>query len=504
MASVGEPQPSSNSNSPTYVKLKGHHKLAFSLLSRALEIEEKGGERQDAIPLYEAGIAELEKGLELELTEFDAPKAHSLQAHMVQNLTSMRDRVAELVSSAPTSKAEPTKNVPTSAPSSRPTGAVTTFRPVRPVVTGSDFHDPPSVKRAKELESKYGPPRPPTAAPSSSSAARASSARFPTSAASAAASPKLAPAKRQPSAGGVLKGVDSKLANIIMDNMVDRSPGVAWDDVAGLELAKRSLQELVILPSIRPELFTGLRTPARGLLLFGPPGNGKTMLAKAVASEADCRFFSISASSLMSKWVGEAEKLVRALFAVAQEVQPSIIFIDEIDSILSSRTEGDTGSSMRLKTEFLVSFDGVLSSVDDRVLVIGATNRPQELDEAVLRRLVKRIYIPCPDEKTRHVILEKLLHKQRSSITARQLQTIARSKTVNFSASDITALAKEAALGPIREMDLATMRTLPADQVRPISYNDFEEALRVIRPSLSAASRTMYEQWNRDFGCSTI
>ena len=237
--------------------------------------------------------------------------------------------------------------------------------------------------------------------------------------------------------------------------------------IAGLGFAKKAVIELVVWPMKRPDLFTGLRALPKGrrhesrvvgprsmyltvckcvsvgLLLFGPPGTGKTLIGRAVASQCGATFFSISASSLTSKWVGhrppdmsavlvghvwshsgcliqvgEGEKMVRTLFAVAATRsvsiavaccgwwvvlthrgcgQPAVIFIDEVDSLLTARTENDNESSRRIKTEFLVQLDGAKTSAETQILVIGATNRPQELDEAARRRFVKRLYVARSD-----------------------------------------------------------------------------------------------------------
>lgn len=293
-------------------------------------------------------------------------------------------------------------------------------------------------------------------------------------------------------------GYDAKLIEMINTAIVDKSPSVKWEDVAGLEKAKQSLMEMVILPTRRRDLFTGLRKPARGLLLFGPPGNGKTMLAKAVASESEATFFNVSASSLTSKWVGEAEKLVRTLFIVAISRQPSVIFMDEIDSIMSTRLANENDASRRLKSEFLIQFDGVTSNPNDLVIVIGATNKPQELDDAVLRRLVKRIYVPLPDGNVRRVLLKHKLKGRAFSLPGGDLEKLVR-ETEGYSGSDLQALCEEAAMMPIRELG-ANILTVKANQVRPLRYEDFQKALAVIRPSLSKSKWGDLERWNEEFG----
>jgi len=164
-------------------------------------------------------------------------------------------------------------------------------------------------------------------------------------------------------------------------------------DVAGLKSAKISIREAVIMPIEFPNFFNDVVKPWKGILLFGPPGTGKTLLAKACATEVDSTFFSLSSSDLISKFVGESEKMIKILFQMAREHDSSIIFIDEIDSLCSARTEGESEGTKRVKTEFLVQMDGAGSHVGGRVLVLAATNIPWNLDNAILRRFEKRIYI---------------------------------------------------------------------------------------------------------------
>ncbi|TGZ68111.1 hypothetical protein CRM22_004447 [Opisthorchis felineus] len=245
----------------------------------------------------------------------------------------------------------------------------------------------------------------------------------------AASSAEQKPSRTLPSKDTILrkvKNVSSSAVTRILNEVVEDCSSVTLADVAGNDRAKQLLTEAVILPTLRPELFTGLREPVRGVLLFGPPGNGKTMLAKAVSSESNCIFFNISAASLLSKWVGESENTVRALFAVAREVSPSIIFLDEVDSLLATRRADGHEVSRRVLTQLLAEMDGVQTG-SKRVLVLAATNRPQELDDAALRRFPRRVYVRMPDVRTRQEMLLKLLEKNvNHSLSRTDVERIAR------------------------------------------------------------------------------
>ncbi|XP_073691259.1 fidgetin-like protein 1 [Garra rufa] len=297
-----------------------------------------------------------------------------------------------------------------------------------------------------------------------------------------------------------LKNFEPKIIELIMSEIMDHGPPVAWDDIAGLEFAKATIKEIVVWPMLRPDIFTGLRGPPKGILLFGPPGTGKTLIGKCIACQSGATFFSISASSLTSKWVGEGEKMVRALFAIARCHQPAVIFIDEIDSLLSQRTDGEHDSSRRIKTEFLVQLDGAATSAEDRILVVGATNRPQEIDEAARRRLAKRLYIPLPEAEARRQIVANLMSREKSQLGADEMEKVVQG-TEGFSGADMTQLCREAALGPIRSIRLSDIATISAEQVRPILYCDFQEALKTVRPSVSSKDLELYEEWNKTFGC---
>lgn len=300
-----------------------------------------------------------------------------------------------------------------------------------------------------------------------------------------------------------LKNIDKNIAQRILNEVVHRKANTTWDEIAGLENVKQAVNEIVIYPMQNPDLFQGLLSPAKGLLLFGPPGTGKTLIGKCIACESGATFFAISASSLTSKWVGEGEKMVRAMFAVARCMQPSVVFIDEIDSLLTQRVDGEHDSSRRLKTEFLVQFDGVSTSNDDRLLIIGATNRPQELDEAARRRFTKRIYIPLPDDKARSQIIETQMSKGKSALLEEDISYIA-SKTEGYSGADMTTLCKEAAMCAVRAIIRARggAKDIAKDEMPPISRLDFEMALKFVKASVGGNDLTVYESWDEKYGAS--
>ncbi|XP_047091258.1 uncharacterized protein LOC124703095 isoform X1 [Lolium rigidum] len=303
------------------------------------------------------------------------------------------------------------------------------------------------------------------------------------------------------------------LADVIPPNDI----GVTFDDIGALENVKETLKELVMLPLQRPELFCKgqLTKPCKGILLFGPPGTGKTMLAKAVATEAGANFINISMSSITSKWFGEGEKYVKAVFSLASKISPSVIFIDEVDSMLGRRENPGEHEAMRkMKNEFMVNWDGLRTKDKERVLVLGATNRPFDLDEAVIRRFPRRLMVNLPDASNREKILKVILAKEELGQDT-DLDSLA-NMTDGYSGSDLKNLCVTAAHFPIREIlekekkeknvAKAEGRPEPAlhgsEDVRPLSLDDFKSAHEQVCASVSSDSANMNElvQWNELYG----
>jgi len=318
--------------------------------------------------------------------------------------------------------------------------------------------------------------------------------------------------------------------------IVMEKPNVKWDDVAGLDQAKETLKEAVILPIKFPQLFKGKRKPWRGILLFGPPGTGKSYLAKAVATEANnSTFFSISSSDLTSKWMGESEKLIKNLFHLAREQKPSIIFIDEVDSMCGSRSDGENDATRRMKTEFLVQMQGVGNDTDG-ILVLGATNIPWTLDSAIRRRFEKRIYIPLPDEQARFKMFKLHIGSTPTELTHDHFIMLAK-KTEGYSGADIGIMVRESLMQPVRRIQGATHfkkvsgpsptdpNTIVHDLLEPcspgdygaiemswtdipsekllepkVTFKDMLKALEKTKPTVNQKDLEQHKKWSDDFG----
>ncbi|KAL0643944.1 hypothetical protein Bca4012_042234 [Brassica carinata] len=298
---------------------------------------------------------------------------------------------------------------------------------------------------------------------------------------------------------------------------------VTFEDIGALDDIKESLQELVMLPLRRPDLFTGgLLKPCRGILLFGPPGTGKTMLAKAIAREAGASFINVSMSTITSKWFGEDEKNVRALFTLASKVSPTIIFVDEVDSMLGQRTRvGEHEAMRKIKNEFMSHWDGLMTKPGERILVLAATNRPFDLDEAIIRRFERRIMVGLPSVENREKILKTLLAKEKvdENLDYKELSMM----TEGYTGSDLKNLCTTAAYRPVRELiqqerikdtekkkQRETTKTSEDDEgkeeriitLRPLNRQDFKEAKNQVAASFAAEGAGMGElkQWNELYG----
>jgi vacuolar protein-sorting-associated protein 4 len=308
--------------------------------------------------------------------------------------------------------------------------------------------------------------------------------------------------------------------------VVTKCPNVKWDDIAGLGLAKELLKESVLLPIQHPQMFLDLDLkPWKGILLYGPPGTGKSYLAKAVATETQATFFNITAADMISKWLGDSEKMIQQLFAAARERAPSVIFIDEIDAMCSSRTNdgGNAGGSMaRIMTQFLVSMESV-GNDNVGVLVLGATNIPWALDDAIRRRLERRIYIPLPDASAR----AELFRLNLGSVLALEPKQLGKlvEATEYYSGADISIIVRDAKMSVLRKFQNATHFKRVNSQYTPCSPGDADAvemspmdvasgellpntltvrdlltSREAIKPSVNLTTLERYEEWTRNFG----
>ena len=320
-------------------------------------------------------------------------------------------------------------------------------------------------------------------------------------------------------------GPDTDLIEMVEREVVDMNPNVSFDDIAELETAKRALTEAVVLPLLMPDFFVGLRRPWKGVLLYGPPGTGKTLLAKALATQGKTTFFNVSPTTFASKWKGESEKLVRILFEMARFYAPSTIFIDEVDSVGTKRTDGENEASKKVLAEMLVQMDGISELNSGKkenndingteeikpkfVMVLGATNMPWDLDDALRRRFEKRIYIPLPNKVGR----EQMFHINFKGINLSNdvnIDTLVQ-KTEGYSGHDISSVCREASLMNMRKklmnengtMDILQMannkENFLSDLEAPVSQNDILIAIKNISKSVSSNDVKKFEDWTKMF-----
>ncbi|XP_030199822.1 fidgetin [Gadus morhua] len=297
-----------------------------------------------------------------------------------------------------------------------------------------------------------------------------------------------------------LKCSDAGLVAVVTSEVLQQGPGVDWGDVAGLDTAKAAIKDQVLWPALRPDLFSGRSPLPRSLLLFGPRGTGRSLLARCMAQQLGAVFLRLNGAALVTKWLGEGDQILQASFLVARCRQPAVVFISEVDLLLCG-PRPDDGSPGRLQSELLLQLDGVLSSPADRVLVVCSSNKPEQIPESLRRYFTRRLLVPLPDSAARHQIIGQLLAPHGYCLSEEERALLVQ-RTEGFSGQDVAQLGQEAVLGCLHGLPASDASTLHPGQMRPVSYQDFDNVFCKFQPSVSQKDLDKYTEWNKAFGCS--
>ncbi|KAJ3592699.1 hypothetical protein NHX12_007826 [Muraenolepis orangiensis] len=327
------------------------------------------------------------------------------------------------------------------------------------------------------------------------------------------------PAHRLADAEDQLKDSEAGLVDTVTAEVLQQGPPVDWSDIAGLDEAKAAIKEEILWPLLRPDMFSGLSSLPRSLLLFGPRGSGRTLLARCMADQLGAAFLCLDGSALVTERLGEADRIVRASFLVARCRQPAVVFISDVDLL---------GPAQRLKAELLLQLDAVLSSPADRVLVVCSSDKPEDIPEPLRRRFARRLLVPPPDAGARRQIIGRLLGHRGSQVGEEEAALLVR-RTEGFSGLDLARLCQEALLGSVgpclsslSSLDLGVsslgpgvslrglgqssldfgLSSLHGGQPRAVSYQDFDKVFCKFRPSVTQKELDMFTDWNKMFGCS--
>ncbi|XP_069086955.1 fidgetin-like [Pleurodeles waltl] len=287
-----------------------------------------------------------------------------------------------------------------------------------------------------------------------------------------------------------LKDTDPLLLELVNNEIVDCGPPVQWTDIAGQVSIKAMIEEELVWPILRPGAYTGASRPPRTILLFGPRGAGKTLLSRCICTQLGSTLMRLSCASLVSKWKSEGEKILETIFFVASCRQPSVVFISEIDILLSSRVKEEGSQLMNMKTQLLSYLESIATSANDNVIVIGTTQRPDDIEESVHRLFAKRFYISPPDTLARRQILHHTLAQQNYCLSEREMASVVQ-HTEGYLSSELVQLCQLAGADQLHSI---------AGQLQPTNYKDFEGAFCKLRPSTSQKELDLFSEWNKMYG----